>query len=160
METGVGTTPRLLSSLATITHYPWVMRSVGPHIQCGRYEKGNNKLPLPVIEIRFSGRPFRRLAAYHGVHSFIHLAVCLTTGPNSLPKPALHTVRSRAFSFRCEYHLLSLRSSTSFLRLLPRLSVTSTPPCIFPSITCRRRQFLRKMWPLQLAFRLLISCRI
>jgi hypothetical protein len=55
-------------------------------------------------------------------------------------------VRSRASSFRCEYPLLSLSSSSSFLRLLyvffPRLPVTSLPP----SITWRRRQFLRKMW--------------
>jgi hypothetical protein len=34
------------------------------------------------------------------------------------------------------------------------------PSFIFPSLTCRRRQFIRKMWPIQLAFRLLISCRI
>jgi len=47
-----------------------------------------------------------------------HLAVCLTTGPKPLPKPALHTVRSRASSFKWEYPLLSLRSSPplSFLR--------------------------------------------
>ena len=94
------------------------------------------------------------------VNSFIHLAVCLTTGPKSLPKPALHIVRSRASSFKWEYPLLSVRSSSSFLRLLPRLLVTSIPRFIFPSITCCRRQFLRKMWPIQLAFRLLISCRL
>jgi hypothetical protein len=88
------------------------------------------------------------------------LAVCLKTGPKPLPKPALHIVGSKASSFRCEYPLLSLRSSSSFLRLLPRLPVTSIPPFIFPSITCHRRQFLRKIWPIQLAFRLLISCRI
>jgi hypothetical protein len=29
-----------------------------------------------------------------------------------------------------------------------------------PSITCFRRQFLRKMWPIQLAFRIRISCKI
>ena len=58
------------------------------------------------------------------------------------------------------YPLLSLTSSSSFLRLLPRLLVTSISPFIFPSITCFRRQFLRKMWPIQLAFRFLISCRI
>jgi hypothetical protein len=86
----------------------------------------------------------------------IHSVVCLTTGP----KPALHTVRSRASSFRWEYPLLCLRSPSSFLRLLPRLPVTSTHSFTFPSITCRRRQFLRKMWPIQLAFRLLISRRI
>ena len=31
---------------------------------------------------------------------FIHLAVCLTTGPKPLPKRALHIVRSRASSFK------------------------------------------------------------
>jgi len=36
----------------------------------------------------------------HFIHSFIHLAVCLTTGPKLLPKPALHIVRSRASSFK------------------------------------------------------------
>ena len=91
---------------------------------------------------------------------FIHTAVCLTTGPKPLPKPALHTVRSSASSFKWKYPLLSLRSSSSFLRLLPRLPVTSIPPFIFPSITRCRRQFLCKMWPFNLAFRLLISCRI
>jgi hypothetical protein len=44
--------------------------------------------------------------------------------------------------------------------LLPRHLVTSICPCIFPSITCFRRQFLRKMWPIQLAFLFHISCRI
>jgi hypothetical protein len=91
--------------------------------------------------------------------SFIHLAVCLTTSPKLLPNRPIHTVRSKASSFKCEYPLLTLRSSSSFLRLLPRLSVTSIPPFIFPSITCCRRQFLRKMQPIQLAFRLLTSCR-
>jgi hypothetical protein len=60
-------------------------------------------------------------------------------------------VRSRASSFRCEYPLLSLRSSNSFLHLLPRLPATSIPPFIFSSITFCRRQFLRKIWPIQLA---------
>ena len=45
-----------------------------------------------------------------------------------------------------------LKLSTSSLRLLPRLPVSSIPPFIFPLITCFRRQFLRKMWPIQLAF--------
>ena len=91
------------------------------------------------------------------VEIFIHLAVCLTTGPKPLPNRALHIVRSRASSFNCEYSLLSLRSSGSFLRLLPRLPLTSIPPFMFPSITRCRRQFLRRMWPIQFAFRFLIS---
>jgi hypothetical protein len=92
--------------------------------------------------------------------NFMHLAVCLTTGPKLLPKRAFHVVRSRASSFRCEYPLISLRSSSSFLHLLPHLPVTSIHPFIFSSINYCVRQFLRKMWPIQLAFRLLISCRI
>jgi hypothetical protein len=90
----------------------------------------------------------------------IHSFSSLTTGPMPLPKRTLHIVRSRASSFKWEYPLLSLRLSNSFLRLLPCLHVTSIPPCSFPSITRRRRQSLRKMWPIQLAFRLGISCRI
>ena len=92
--------------------------------------------------------------------AIIHSFSSLTTGPKPLPKPALHTVRSRASSFKWQYPLPYLRSSSSFLHLLSRLLVTSIPHFIFPSITPCRRQFLRKMWPIQLAFRLLISCRI
>ena len=80
----------------------------------------------------------------------IHSVFCLTTGPKPPPKRCLHIVRSRASSFKWEYPLLSLRSSSSFLRLLPRLLATSISPFIFPSITCFIRQFLRKMWPIQL----------
>jgi hypothetical protein len=41
-----------------------------------------------------------RSTAYSFIHSFIHLVVCLTTGPKPLPKRALHIVRSRASSFK------------------------------------------------------------
>jgi hypothetical protein len=68
------------------------------------------------------------------IHPFIHLVVCLTTGPKPLPKPALHIMRSRASSFKWVYPPLSLRLSSSFLRLLPRLPVTSIPPFTFPSL--------------------------
>ena len=92
---------------------------------------------------------------------FIHsIVICLKTGPKPPPERFLHTVRSRDSSFNWEYPLLSLRSSSSFLRLLPRLPITSIPPFIFPSITRCRRQFLLNMWPIQLAIRFLISCRI
>jgi hypothetical protein len=80
--------------------------------------------------------------------AFTHsLVICQTTGPQPLPKRFLHLTRSRASSFKSEYPLLSPRSSSNFLRLL----VTSFCPCIFPSITSFRRQFLRKIWPIQLA---------
>jgi hypothetical protein len=86
-----------------------------------------------------------------------HLVVCLRTGPKPLPKQTLHIVRYRASSFKWEYPLLSLRPSSSFLRLLPHLAVISIPPFIFLSITCYRRQFLRDIWPIQLTFRLSIK---
>ena len=56
------------------------------------------------------------------IHSFIHSVFCLTTGPKPPPKRCLHIERSRAIKW--EYPLLSLRSSNSFLRLLPRLLAT------------------------------------
>jgi len=96
----------------------------------------------------------------HMCNWFIHSVFCLTTGPKPPTKRFLHIARSRVSSFKWEYPLLSLRSSSSFLHLLPRLLVTPICPSIFPSITCFRRQFLRKMWPIQSAFRLLILCRI
>ena len=59
------------------------------------------------------------------VHPFIHSShssvICQTTGPQPLPRRFLHLMRSRASSFKWEYHLLSPRSSSNFLRLLPRL---------------------------------------
>jgi hypothetical protein len=49
--------------------------------------------------------------------------------------------------FHFPHILVPLRSSTSCLRLLSRLPITSVLPFLFPSITCFRKQFLRKMWP-------------
>jgi len=54
----------------------------------------------------------------------------------------------------------SVKSNCSCLCLLPQLAVNFILPYIFPSITCFRRQFLLKMWPIQLALFLLIACRI
>jgi hypothetical protein len=59
---------------------------------------------------------------------------------------SLHTERYNASYFNFQYPLVSLRSSTSRLRFLPHLPVTS----IFPAIAWFRRQFLRKMTTLQL----------
>ena len=112
-----------------------------------------------VILRRTEGDMIINYIGLHVKYTFIHSVFCLTTGPKPPLKRFLHIVRSRASSFKREYLLLSLRSSSSFLRLPPHLLVTSISPFIFPSITCFRRQFLRKMWPIQLAFRFLISCR-
>jgi hypothetical protein len=112
---------------------------------------------LPVFGL--SRSPLSGFVSLVWVTIFIHLVICLTTGPQPLPKWAVHVVGSTASSFKWEYPLLSLRSSSNFLRLLPRL-LSSPFTRIFPSITLCRRQFLRKMWPIQLAFRFLNSCRI
>ena len=66
---------------------------------------------------------------------------CLNILP--LPQPVLHRERSSASSFNFQCSLLSLRSSSSCLRLL-HFSVTTILPSIFPSITFFRRQFLHK----------------
>ena len=50
-------------------------------------------------------------------------------------------------------------SSSSYLRLLLCLPVTSLLIPISPSVTCFRRQFLRKIWPIQLTFLLFVLCR-
>ena len=114
------------------------------------------------------GALFKKFALFLNtprVYIYIYISlslsvICQTTGPKPLPKLFLRIVRSRSSSFNWQYPLLSLRSSSSFLRLLPRLLIISICPFIFPSITCCRRQFLRKMWPIHLAFRFLISCKI
>ena len=89
-----------------------------------------------------------------------HSSVCLTTYPQPLPKPVLHTVRSSASSFSYQYPLFSLMSSSSCLHLLPLLPATCIFPSTFPSTVRYRRQFLHKMWPIQLAFLHFTVCRI
>lgn len=86
----------------------------------------------------------------------IHSVVYLTKVQWPLPLRVLHRARSSASSLNLKYPLVSLRSSSSSLRLLSRLPVTSTFPSIFPSITLFIRQFLRKIWPVQLNFLLFI----
>jgi hypothetical protein len=56
-------------------------------------------------------------------------------------------MRASASSFNVQY-LISLRLSSSCLRLNPRLPF----PTLFPLVTSFRSQFLRSMWPFPLAF--------
>ena len=56
------------------------------------------------------------------------------------------------FLFEFLVSSLFLWSSSSCLHLIPCPPTTSMLPSIFPSVTCFRRQFLQKMWPIQLAF--------
>jgi hypothetical protein len=56
--------------------------------------------------------------------------------------------QSSSAPYKFKYLLFSLKSHSSSLLLIPRLLF----PSIFRSVTCFRRQFLSKMWPIQLAF--------
>ena len=89
------------------------------------------------------------------LNSFIP-QIALTTNPQRV----LHRVRSNASSFNFNYPGISIRPSSSFLRLIPRLRVTSMLSSNFPSLMCFTRQFLRKMWPIQLVFLLFIVHKI
>jgi len=86
------------------------------------------------------------------VYSVLRQVQCL------LLKRIILIVRSSAsfFKFKFQSILLYLGSSSSCLRLLPRLIVSS----IIPSMTCSRRQFLQIMWPIKLALLSFIVCRM
>ena len=97
----------------------------------------------------------------HILYSLLsHSVICLTTGPYPLPKRILQTVRSSVSSLNFQYPVVFLTSPSICLRILPRLPVTYIPSPTFPSIMWFIRQFLRKMWPIQLLFLLFIVCRI
>jgi hypothetical protein len=85
----------------------------------------------------------------------VHTVVCRTC-PYPLPQRVLQRVRDSASHFSLQYLLHFLRSSNSCLLLLPLRPVTS----IFPSITCFRRLFLHKMWPIQLSIYSFFVCRM
>jgi hypothetical protein len=83
-----------------------------------------------------------------------------TTGPQPFRKLVLHVVRSSAFYFNFQCSFARVSSFSTNLRLVLRLLVTSVLPSIFPSVTCWRRQYLRKMKPIPLAFLHITVCRI
>jgi hypothetical protein len=76
-----------------------------------------------------------------------HSVVWFTTGQSLFQS---EFSRERAFSASCfnvQYFIVSLRSCSSCLILLPRLSVPSN----FPSVSCFIKQFLRSIYPIQWA---------
>jgi len=90
----------------------------------------------------------------------IQTAIRLTTGPQPLPKLVHDRVRSSASSFKCFYPFISVRSSNSCLRILPRLFVTSVLPFIFLSIKHFGRQFLTQDVTYLVSVPFFIVCRI
>jgi len=67
--------------------------------------------------------------------------VRLVTGPQPLSRRVLHRVQSSASCCNFQYRLISLRSPSSCLRLLPRLPVTSVLSPICLAIMFFIRQF-------------------
>ena len=55
---------------------------------------------LVFLALESNRTPVSEFVLFAVLTIFIHLVVCLTTGPKPLPKPALHIVRSRASSFK------------------------------------------------------------
>jgi hypothetical protein len=74
--------------------------------------------------------------------------VCFTTGPEPLPKRFLHGMRYNSSVFNFHYPSVYSRSSSTCLRLLPRLPFIYVFSSIFPLMTCLRRQTV----PIQLIF--------
>jgi len=107
------------------------------------------------VDIQF----FKFYAHNRNFPGVIHSVVCIMTGPKRLRKRVLQTVRSTVSSFNLQYPLISLRSSSICLRLLPSLPTSSILPSIYPSIMCFRRQFQSTTPPIQVAFLLITVCR-
>ena len=114
--------------------------------------EGNNQHILGMCEYQ-NGAEFCNL--YGSTHSFSSLSYERSEASSKSSSP--HSANQ---SF-----LLQMRVSSPFLKVIQQLPTSSSLsschlPCIFPSITRCRRQFLPKMWPIQFAFRLRIPCRI
>ena len=110
---------RLLSRLP----FKFFLPSIFPSITCFRRQFLPNMWPIQLAFLFF-------------IHSYNRLTA----------STAASTLRSKILCFLYfKYPVFSLRSSSSCLCLLPRLLFTSILPSIFPSMTCFRRQFLRKI---------------
>ena len=89
----------------------------------------------------------------HSIHSFIHSFILLSDlWQNYILYQSEFAIQcdSASFPFNFHYPLFSLRPSSSCC-LLPLSPIISILPTIFLLITCFRKQFLCKMWPIQLA---------
>ena len=98
------------------------------------------------------------ICIYIYIHIYIYICVCVYKHTHThththmyfIPLSILRQVSSlfqSEFSTECDPVLsfqIPVSPSSCFCRL-PRLPVTSILPCIFPSITCLRRQLLCKL---------------
>ena len=81
-------------------------------------------------------------------HSFIHSWILSYDRSIASSETSSNRVRSRPSLFHFKVPCLLLKVVQNLLRLSPRLTLTYNFTSIFPSVTCFRRQFLRKMRPI------------
>jgi len=100
---------------------------------------------------------FRPVMDHHQAHSFCSLSYesSIPSSKTSSPHNAI-----QCFLFQFPVPSPSLRPSSSGLRLILPLSATYILSSLFLPVTCFRRQFLRSMRPIQLAFLLFLVYRI
>lgn len=84
------------------------------------------------------------------------ITMSLAISPYPIPKRVFQKVPTSAPSFKFQYLVISLRSSSSCIRRLPCPPI----PCVIPSVACFSKQFLRKTRPIQLAPLGFIECRM
>jgi hypothetical protein len=166
-------------------HWPRSSKYTPHRLVFGRRGNVNKLTPnfagwTGVLDLRFSERywwifqstgTWRRVGWHTGTNTsawclhvdgsfFVHFVVCRTRGLQPLPKRVLPRVRLSTSTFNFHQPRFYFRSSSSFLRLLLLLPVTSILPSIFSSILCFRRQFLHKMWQIKVVCLLFIVSRI
>ena len=93
------------------------------------------------VVIVFNFVPYKFFTPVSFIHSFISLSYDRSKASSKASSP--HSA-IQSFLFKWGYPRFTLRSSNSLLRLLPCLPITSSPSCIFPSMTRCRRQFYPK----------------
>ena len=78
------------------------------------------------------------------VFSFLKYSYCFNAQPVLRHVQSLFQTSSPQTAIQCFLFQFTVRSSSSCLRILPRLSVSSVLPSIFPSVTCFKSQFFRQ----------------
>jgi hypothetical protein len=110
-----------------------------------------------------------RMTLYIYIYIYIHTQchkqlglhiIVIPQCPQTLQNPVLHTARSSASSFSFQYPLVSLKSYSSCLRILPCRLIASLLSSIFLSILRFIGQFLRTMRSIQIVLLIFIACRV
>lgn len=108
----------------------------------------------PLYERQKRSYHFGSYADVNQQHStaFIPSVVCLKERPPHLPEWVPHRMQSSSSSSSFQYPPFSWRSTINCLRL-PVISLL----LLFSSLTHFRRQLIRKVWPIHLAFLLIFG---